>query len=135
VGDPTSAAEDQQVRVGNWIHGRDNKELPMRVSTRQVRVDPIHEDHRSNERKPIILVLPIQSILGFLWDSGTDCFTCTATSGKIFLEVLTAQGNPKTRRSAVQIRMKRIHRLGETNCLYCLCKCLCASANVSGIVN
>jgi hypothetical protein len=107
--DPTAAADEQQVQV----QVRDDTEFNMRVSSRPERVEPLPEDHCIHERDPIFLGLPIQSKLGFLWDSGADCFTSTANF-KIFLEVVTAQCNRTTRRAAVQIRMKRIHQLGET---------------------
>jgi hypothetical protein len=115
-GDPTAAADDQQIEVGIRIriHGRDDMEINMRVSSRQERVEPNHEDHHSNERKPIIMVLPIHSILGFLRDSGADCFTSAATFGEIIPEAVTAQNNPKTRQG-VQCGMKRILQLGDTD--------------------
>jgi hypothetical protein len=109
-GDPTAAADHQQVQVGIRTHGRDNRGFVMRVSTRRERVEPIPEDHRSNERKSITLDLPIQTKLGFLWDSGADGFTSTATFGEIILEAVTAQSNPTTRKAAAQIGMKRIHQ-------------------------
>jgi hypothetical protein len=61
------------------------------------------------------LGLPIHTILGFLRDSGADCFTSTATFGEIILEVVTAQSKPKTREAALQFVMKRIHQLGDTD--------------------